>query len=167
VLPDPACWHFRSRHDCFRIPTRNSDRPSSQEVEHAQKWDAFWSAVEFCAMWKRSGPRRCGTLWSYMATQTRVLECLQERHRAPMEKSRALWRALPLPPNFGLSRQFKHRPQSSRQQDEQRPQATARFLFFGCHHSWFSGPSPLEGPSRIAAAWSASADIRTARGRRS
>jgi hypothetical protein len=40
---------------------------------------------------------------------------------------------MPCPPNLGLSRQLRQRPQSSRPQASQLPQATVRFRFF-CRH---------------------------------
>mmetsp|Transcript_30538 Transcript_30538/g.65613 ORF Transcript_30538/g.65613 Transcript_30538/m.65613 type:complete len:270 (-) Transcript_30538:76-885(-) len=42
---------------------------------------------------------------------------------------------MPWPPNFGLSRQLRQFPQSSRQHASHRPQDMARFRFFCAHHS--------------------------------
>lgn len=66
--------------------------------------------------------------------------------------------AQPFPPNFGLSRQFRHRPQSSRQHESHRPHATARFRFFSSHQSSLCRrPSPKLG-------WSLKALTKTASG---
>ena len=91
---------------------------------------------------------------------------VRRRGRGPGRATRGAgrWAARgPSPPNFGLSRQFRHAPQSSLQQASHRPQATVRLRFFCDHQSEEAECAPPPG----VADCSESADASTPSGVRS